>query len=126
MDPHLLILFFSLFLFLFFLFFFCINRETPSITKATCCLAINLCHASPERQRAMGTGIMTDLAESLEMFLPDTEALIFESPTHEVVCTWLLKFCACVSFEDTCAVDMIFLHISQYAIRGMKIACGNG
>ena len=118
-----------------------------TVLQATCCLAINLCHNDTQRQKAIGSGILIDLVESLKTFLPSFEDIsettqaqqffginvgnggtdvVFASPSHEVVCAWLLKFCACVSFEDTCAVDMIFLNICQYAIVGMKIACLNG
>ena len=128
-----------------------------TVPQATCCLAINLCHNDTQRQKAIGSGILIDLVESLKIFLPTFEddaettqahqyfgtgnstngtnstnggiggtGVVFASPSHEVVCAWLLKFCACVSFEDTCAVDMIFLNICQYAIVGMKIACLNG
>ena len=154
-------------------------KSNPNITKATCCLAINLCHDDPAQQKQIGAGILRDLSASLDMFLPhdklsnkskdstnstnsihstdstletkstkskstkksdsleryeddddDEEDIeneqIFDSPTDEVVCTWLLKFCGCVSFEDSCAVDMVFLGITKYAIRGIKIACMNG
>ena len=36
-------------------------KTNPAITKATCCLAINLCHNDPTRQQALGGGILKDL-----------------------------------------------------------------
>jgi hypothetical protein len=51
---------------------------------------------------------------------------MFRSTKDQIIARWMLSLCFCFSFDDRCAVEMIFMGLAKTACAGLRIASAAG
>jgi hypothetical protein len=51
---------------------------------------------------------------------------MFSNTKDQIIARWLISLCFCFSFDDRCAVEMIFMGLAKTACAGLRISSASG